>query len=238
MTETTTPGGRERLERDVETVLRTLPSMGRVMIAANRLGATHERIGVVETVTTQDGWVVQRGAEHDSAVEADAVRQIIVDRTGRMGDKAYPRIDFMAEGGVALFSVVGFDGLEPFDAALAPLGAGAPVEAKPDEPRGERGEVGEDDPGGQPLHEALARGDEVAIGFRRPGFRQVWRGRLEAVKPAMGFINVIRPDFHLHLKAGSVARWAEAGSELRAVGHDGVEIGLVLAQAPFAESFR
>jgi len=238
MTDTTHPNAREWLERDVEAVLRTLPAMGRLMITANHLGATHERIGVVETVSASDGWVIQSGAEHDSAVEADAVGRIIIDRTSRMGDKAYPRIDFLTRDGSALFSVVGFEGLEPFDAALAPLGKGVAVEPKPEEPRGERGEVEENDPGGRPLHDALANGDEIAIGFRRPGFRQVWRGRLEGVKPAMGFINVIRSDFHLHLKAGSVAEWIEAGGELRATNQDGAELGLVIVHAPMAESFR
>ena len=30
---------------------------------------------------------------------------------------------------------------------------------------------------------------------------------IESVKPAMGFINVMKPDFHLHLRGGAVASW-------------------------------
>ena len=47
------------------------------------------------------------------------------------------------------------------------------------------------------------------------GVSQSWQGRIEAVKPAMGFLNVMTPDFHLHLEGGSVSGWrAEPGRRI------------------------
>jgi putative heme degradation protein len=40
--------------------------------------------------------------------------------------------------------------------------------------------------------------------------RQQWQGKVEAVKPMSGFFNIMTPDFHLHLKAGTVASWQDA----------------------------
>jgi len=231
MTEPILTKARERLRADPASVLAVLPAMGKLMITASHLGATHERIGVVQSVAVDNGWIVNGGAEHESRVDGSAVAEMIVDRTGGMGDKIFPRIDFLARDGGTLFSVVGFEGLEPFDAALAPLGAGEPVEPKPDEPRGERAEVEAGDPGGEPFEAALASGTDVVVAFRRPGFEQVWRGKVEAIKPAMGFINIMRPDFHLHLKAGAVARWRGQGTELAAENGDGADLGLVVIGA-------
>jgi len=228
---TTQPELRMRLEIDPVRVLAVLPAMGKLMVGSSRLGATHERIGVVEAVSAGDGLVMLGGAAHDCRVDTAHIARMIVDRSGRMGDKAFPRIDFHASEDTVLFSVVGFDGLEPFDAALAGFGAGIPVEPAAGPSPGGRGEVAANDPGAQPFEKALASGDETVIGLRRPGFEQRWRGRVETVKPAMGFINVMRPDFHLHLKAGSVARWTPHGDELLAETGDGSPLGLFVSTA-------
>jgi hypothetical protein len=51
----------------------------------------------------------------------------------------------------------------------------------------------------------------------------------------MGFINVTRDDFHLHLLGGTVASWRECQEEgeniLVALGHDCMETGLTLRAA-------
>ncbi len=48
----------------------------------------------------------------------------------------------------------------------------------------------------------------------------------------MGFVNVMRPDFHLHLRSGAIARWRReqhgAVTELVAEDHGGAALGLVL----------
>ena len=77
-----------------------------------------------------------------------------------------------------------------------------------------------------PLQAALEAGTTVTIGFWRKGFEQEWTGVIESVKPSMGFINVMRPDFHLHLLGGAVAGWNE-GAALDA---DGKPTGLWLAR--------
>jgi len=223
---------RERLSRPAAEVIVRLPAIGRLMITARQSGATHERIGRVERIVHEDGMLLCQGAEHDSRIDPSEIATVTVDRTSIMGDKAYPRIDFADDAGTVLFSVVGFDGLEPFDMALAPLGGGVvlPVEARPE--RGERGEVASDDVGALPFAQASATGEPVSILFSRSGFSQAWHGTIEQVKPAMGFINVMRPDFHLHLKAGTVAGWtrteAQGSVELSAVDFDGEPTGLVV----------
>mgnify|MGYP001040057467 CR=1 FL=1 len=219
---------RERLEISPAKVLAALPA-GRLMVGTSNLGSTHERIGTVENVEVDGRFVTISGAMHDSRIDTREIGGVVVDRSGRMGDKAYPRIDFHSPEGIVLFSVVGFEGLEPFDAALAPLGEGVAVEPAPEKPQEERTEAAADDPGREPFDAALTAGDEIVIGMRRSGFEQAWRGRVEAIKPAMGFINVMRPDFHLHLKAGAVARWRREGGELQAEAADGSLLGLFVA---------
>lgn len=225
MTAIETPA-RERLDISAASVLAVLPAIGKLMVGSSELGVTHERIGPVEKVTSDGPFVTISGEAHDSRIDTREIAEVFVDRSGRMRDKIYPRIEFRTSSGAALFSVVGFDGLEPFDAALATLGNGTAVEPEPAKPAGERGEVEADDPGSVPFDAAVISGEETVIGFRRNGFQQLWHGHIEAVKPAIGFINVMRPDFHLHLKAGTVASWREEDGELRAEAEDGSLTGL------------
>lgn len=196
---------RERLAVPAASIIRALPAIGKLMITAKRAGATHERIGSIEAVTPDDGWLVCSGAEHDSRIDPSEIAMVIIDRTSIMGDQAYPRIDFIDANAEVLFSVVGFGGLDPFDAALAEFGPGEPLPEKPSEPRGERPEVDPADPGARPFN--LAKDTTVSISFSRKGFWQNWTGQVERVNPAMGFINVTRPDFHLHLRANTVSDW-------------------------------
>ncbi len=195
---------REKLTEAPIEVLRRLPSMGRVMLTANHRGATHERMGPVDEVELAGNKAICRGATHDSAIDLAAVDAIFVDRTGRMKDKVLPRLEFHDAAG-PMFSFVGLDGLEPFDAGLAGA-AGQPVAPAAREPS-EPATLADGDPGSAPFEKAYAGKAEVTIEFRRPGLTQSWRGVIAEVKPAMGFINVMRPDFHLHLRGGAVARW-------------------------------
>lgn len=223
---------RERLSASPHFVIEALPSIGPLMITAKNGGATHERIGTIERVTTEKGWLVCSGAEHDSRIDPTAIAEVIVDRTSVMQEQVYPRIDFVAADGTVLFSVVGFGGIAPFDAAIVPLGGGEALPEKPRDPPGERPEIAETDPGAQPLKAAMAAGQRVTISFVRTGFEQRWTGTIETVKPAMGFNNVMRPDFHLHLKGGSVQSWqqdvADDVTVLTAIGEGGVASGLTI----------
>ncbi len=171
------------------------------------LGATRERIGASKPSPLPTAAQVIGGAEHESRIELGAIAEIIVDRTSVMKDKAYPRLDLIRTDGTPICGIVGFDGLEPFDAAVALLGTGEAVDAKPEKPASERTDAAPTDPGLVALEAAREAATPVIIGFRRPNFWQAFRGVVETVKPAMGFINVMRPDFHLHLKSGAVAEW-------------------------------
>lgn len=218
-----TTNRREILPVPPASVIRKLPAMGDLMITAKQNGATHERIGTIETVTIEDGWLVCGGTAHDSRIDPTAITTMIIDRTSVMQEKVYPRIDFR-RGDEVLFSVVGFAGIEPFDDALAEFGPGAPLPEEPKEPRAKRAEASLEDAGVLPLQAALDAGTKISIGFKRTGFEQNWTGVIESLKPAVGFINVMRPDFHLHLLGNTVSTWKD-GAALDA---DGTPTGLTL----------
>lgn len=222
---------REQLNETPMAVLRRLPTMGRVMLTANHGGATHERMGVVEHVTEAGGKALCGGATHDAAIDLAAVKAVYVDRTGKMRDKMLPRLEFHDAGGKAMFSFVGLDGLEPFDAGLAGAAA-TPVAARPRK-SSDPATLNDGDPGSAPFDAACKAAADVTIAFGRPGLTQSWSGVIESVTPAMGFINVMRPDFHLHLRGGAVARWRRNGLgdgtvEMLAEDAKGAPTGLVV----------
>lgn len=226
---------REKLACSVFDAVQATRGMGRVMLSAASNGATHERIGVVDAVMLEDGFVRMAGAAHDARIDLAVITAVVADRSGRMKDRVLPRIEFQNASGETLFSIIGLDGLDPFDTALSAIAAGEalPEKARP-APSGDRpADVAETDPGAVPLHAATASGETIRIGFVAPGLEQQWQGQVADVKPAMGFINIIQPDFHLHLKAEAVSRWAraEAGGEVRleAVSAEGTPLGLSLS---------
>jgi hypothetical protein len=223
---------RARLAAPPEAVLATLPQVGRLMITAKNLGATHERIGPVETVRFVDGWAIIGGTDHESRIELSAIAEMIVDRTSIMQGKTYPRLDLNRPDGSYICGIVGFDGIEPFDSAIAAFGPGEALDPKSETGPTERTDPEPTDPGLLVLEASREAATPVIIDFRQPGFWQAFRGVVETVKPAMGFINVMRPDFHLHLKSGAVAVWrpmpTETGTRYEALGPDGVALGLSL----------
>ena len=235
----TTTALREQLTAAPDRVLGRLTAMGKVMVVAQDGGITHERIGIVERIKrSDDGQIVFAGLAHDCTIDMAHVASVVADRSGRMKDKVLPKLEFADTDGRLVFSIVGLDGLEKFDAALARF-VGVPVQPKMKEP-GERAMLPDGDPGLQPLVAANKAGEEIAIEMQKPGVVQRWRGLVPAVNPAMGFINIIVPDFHLHLRGGTVARWErqDDGSSIRlsALDADGRPTGLVL-QGP-ADAFE
>jgi putative heme degradation protein len=231
MSDETTKSPREELPAGPLAVIARLPAMGKVMLTARRGGATHERIGDVTEIGI-DGLVARLGGDcHAARIDAAVALKAVADRTGKMQDRALPRVDFETADGDIAFSVIALDGLEPFEAALEPLGAGDPRPERV-KPAPNASEVGEDDPGAAPLAAAQASGREVTIELTAPGLVQSWRGVIASVKPAMGFINVMQPDFHLHLRGGAVARWrrVDAGGAVTLLAEDaaGAPTGLAL----------
>jgi putative heme degradation protein len=223
---------RQQLTATPERVLTRLVAMGKVMIVAQDGGVTHERIGTVEKVIKADGRLVFAGSAHDCSVDVAQVASVIADRSGKMKDKVLPKLELLNANGEIVFSVVGLDGIEKFDEAIARY-AGTAVEPKPKQ-AGTEATLHDDDPAMAPLTAANASGAEIAIEMTKPGMLQRWSGLVPAMNPAMGFINIIAPDFHLHVRGGCVARWesrdAEAAGHIRltALDADGRPIGLAL----------
>jgi hypothetical protein len=224
---------REALPQSPAEILPLLTAMGRVMLSARRQGAIHERMGAVRSVTIDADKARLTGECHDSVIDLAVVKRIVVDRSGQMRGKVLPKLECQDAAGETLFSLIGLEGLEPFDAALAPLGAGAPLEPVAREaPSGGAQDVAPDDLGAATFAAILAEGLPIAIDFERPGLFQHWVGLLPEPKPSMGFVNVMRGDFHLHLQAGAVAGWARHQMEgevvLRALDAEGRQTGLSL----------
>lgn len=234
---------REKLAQAPAEILQSLPAMGRVMLSTRSGGATHERMGAVEAVTIAGNEVRLSGAFHDSRIDLATVVRIVADRTSKMRDRVLPRLECQDASGETLFSLIGLDGLEPFDKALEPFGAGESQEPIQREAPGSGGsaDVPEDDLGARSFAAILASGEAIAIDVERAGLFQHWQGALPEPKPAMGFVNIMQGDFHLHLKAGAVTSWVRTESAgtvaLEARDSDGKGFGLVLRgpAAAFAE---
>jgi hypothetical protein len=135
-----------------------------------------------------------------------------------------------------MFSVVSFEGLDPFLAAIEGLKTESCLDARSPFEIKERSEALPDDQGLVPLHAALTSGAVVAIGITRPGFSQEWKGIIEKLVPSMGFINVMVPDFHFHLRAGVIGQWKRASNEdgitLDAYDQNGAPLGLTCHRHP------
>lgn len=222
---------RQQMTAAPERVLARLPAMGKVMVVVQDGGVTHERIGVVERIAKSDGSIVVAGASHDCTLDPARVVSVVADRSGRMKDKVLPKLEFIDADDKLVFSIVGLDGIEKFDAALSRF-PGAPLEAKP-KAAGEQATLPNDDPGLRPLVAANRAETEIAIEMTKLGMVQRWRGLVPAVNPAMGFINIIAPDFHLHVRGGTIAKWEQVAVEagevrLDALDVSGQPIGLTL----------
>jgi len=234
---------REKLAQAPAEILKRLSAMGRVMLSTRSGGATHERMGVVEAVTITGNEVRLSGAFHDSRIDLATVVRIVADRTSKMRERVLPRLECQDASGETLFSLIGLDGLEPFDKALEPFGAGEMLEPIQREAPGSGGsaDVPEDDLGARSFAAILASGEPIAIDIVGAGLFQHWQGALPEPKPAMGFVNIMQGDFHLHLKAGAVSSWEwteSAGTVvLEARDSEGKGFGLVLRgpAAAFAE---
>jgi hypothetical protein len=224
---------RRVIDNDPAEVIARLPRIGSLMIIGKRNGATHERIGPVETVSEANGLIHCSGAAHDSHIDPALIKRMLVDTSSIMSDKVYPRIDFNREDGEPLFAIVGFEGLEPFEAAIEGLNIVIDPTIPGRPPRPERIAVSPDDAGFPPLKAALASGQTITIAFEETGFSQVWTGVVPKVNPGMGFINIMTEDFHLHLLGSTVSRWQEEASEdgviFAALDHDGNATGLTLS---------
>lgn len=225
-----------RLLVSVEEALARASGFGKSMVTFSRGGATHERIGVIERVERGAESVRLTGAHHASRIIPAAIASIETDRSTKMKDVSYPRLNFRDGAGEALFAIVGFEGLDPFNAALAGCAEEAmpAQEAKPNERPAASGDATALPPlAFDALQAAQQSGAEVVIRHGVDGFSQEWRGTIGELRPAMGFINIINPDFHLHLKDGSLSAWQrEEGDDHEvtfvAIDTDGKPTGLVI----------
>lgn len=220
----------------VEEALARATRFGKSMVAFSRGGATHERIGVIERVARDAEAVRLSGAQHACRIVPAAIASIEVDRSSRMKDQVYPRLNFRDTAGATLFAVVGFEGLERFNAALADCReATLPSSAQKERSAPAAPATAAPPPlPFDPLQAAQRSGAEVVICHGAEGFTQEWRGAIGHLKPAMGFINILEPDFHLHLKDGSLSAWRQEEGDGReitfaAIDTEGKPTGLVIS---------
>ncbi|HRF09088.1 MAG TPA: hypothetical protein PL193_10665 [Xanthobacteraceae bacterium] len=226
-----------RLLVSVEEALDRAKGFGKSMVTFSRGGTTHERIGVIERVERDAESIRLSGAHHASRIVPSGIASIEADRSTKMKDVFYPRLNFLDAAGETLFAVVGFEGLEPFNASLAGCAEEAvSVKETKQAPRAASSSEAAVAPlVFDALQLAQQSGTEVVIRHAGNGFTQEWRGTIGELRPAMGFINIINPDFHLHLKDGSLSAWrreAEAeGREITfaAIDIDGKPTGLTIS---------
>jgi hypothetical protein len=124
-----------------------------------------------------------------------------------MRGKHYPRLDFLGQDGAILFSVVGLEGLEPFQQPLSGVDR-APVEMRPRPNPGGADPDLETDPA-RPFLQGLVGGPDVTVQVRTPAVTQRWTGTVEDMKPMGGCFNILLKDFHLHLPAGTLSGWSQ-----------------------------
>ena len=226
MTETPTPPRQELTATPAEIGL-LLPGLGRVMVALSAGGATHERIGRVAHVVRKGETLCLGGEAQAASLALPAVRRVVLDRSARMREQVYPRLEFQDARGEVLLRVVGMEGARPFETSFAHLlgpalfpDEPAPAPAPPSTP-------GEGDCVATTLLRRLhAAGGRVRIALRRGAAEQSWEGVLPEPRLAMGFVNLIEPGFHLHLRQGSVVGLRVSAEGWEALDAAGVPSGL------------
>jgi putative heme degradation protein len=189
----------------IEFVLDHLAGMGRVMVIATANGVTHERIGIVEKVTINGSMAQVQGDAQDCVIDLAPIAKVTLDLTSVMKGKSYPRVNFLSQDDKVLFAIVGFDGKEPFitpflNSVREPLA----VEEKQNS---EKAELEDSDPAHLPFNQALETNKAIIVQMQANNITQRWQGVVEKIVPAMGFMNIMTGDFHLHLKGGVVSAW-------------------------------
>lgn len=208
-------------------VLELLPRMDRVMIAVRGVGFLHERLGVVASVTLENGDIVIKGEQQDVRLPEGAVLRTVLDISTEMRGKLYPRLEFLGPDDQRILSVTGLEGVAPINAALADIPRQvldpAPAVERSDDPAPE---IAPDDPGLTLLEHLSEAGAQVQIRALNGGAVQRWDGVIEKIMPMGGHINVITSGFHLHLAAGTVAHWDTDKGVHRAMDKNARPIGL------------
>jgi putative heme degradation protein len=204
-------------------VLGRVTGIGSALIGIRAGGALLEGIGTVESVTEEAGDIVLRGPGRETRIAVDAIAGIVTDQMAMA--TVMPFIELFDADGNALAKITALDGLERFDAALDGI-ARTPLDAAPPAPRPA---PGDDAPADGPLKAAEAAGKPVTLAARKAGISHAWTGTISGVSFGRGFLNVIQPDMHLHVRAGAIADWHE-GPEgtFSALDADGTAIGLTL----------
>lgn len=201
-----------------------LPGLGRVMVALSAGGATHERIGRIAHVARRGGTLCLGEA---AELDLGAVQRVVLDRGSVMRGQVYPRLEFQDSAGVVLLRVVGMDGEGPFETNLAHLLG--PALFRQEAASAPAMEVAAEDCAAttllRRLHEA---GGPVRVALRAGPAWQAWEGVTPEPRLAMGYVNLIEPGFHLHLRLGSVAGFHVSEEGWEAVDDTGARSGLTL----------
>ncbi|MGR3793015.1 hypothetical protein [Vannielia sp. SX4] len=221
--------GRWRLEAGAGELFERLRGAGKVMLVLRGNGATHERIGPIEAVSTDAAGISVAGGAHTALIDPGKVTEAVLDTSSGFQGRIFPSLTFNRADGAPVIRVVSMEGAPGFLAGLEAV-ARSTLPAEEGPARGQQGggeaESLETDPGFTLLEQMRAEGRPVEICHRMPGSTQSWEGVIAEVKPAMGFANVMTENFHLHLKAGAVSDWEERDGGFHALGPDGEATGL------------
>jgi hypothetical protein len=202
---------------DIEHIVECVPSIGKVMLMRSACGITFERIGPVASVTMEDSKQCQfigtgtdgQPGELHARIDSAAISSVLVDRSNVMKNKVYPRLVLRDVDNRSVLTVIGFDGLEPFDRALSHFSESSiEVDPVPEEVSIAASTSSQRVPDALSL--VAGKDVPVALSFINGSSYLVrpW-GPVDELRPAMGFVNIIEPDFHLHVKQGAIGWWQE-----------------------------
>lgn len=204
-----------------------LPGLGRVMVALAVGSAAHERIGRIAHVARRGGTLC---LGEDTELDLDAVRRVVLGRGSVMRGQVYPRLEFQDGAGAVLMRVVGMEGEAPFETNLAHLLGPAlfPEEAAPTATEPGPEVAPEDCAATALLRRLHGAGGPVRVALRTGPAWQAWEGVPPEPRLVMGYVNLIEPGFHLHLRLGSVAGFHVSEDGWDAVDGTGARFGLSL----------
>jgi putative heme degradation protein len=214
---------RHALPLDPLAVLGRVTAIGSALIGIRAGGALLEGIGSVESVSEEAGDIVLRGPGRETRIAAGAIGSIVTDQMAMK--TIMPFIEIFDADGNALAKITALDGLERFDAAFEGI-ARTPLDAAPP---AARPAPGDSEPADGPLKAAADAGKPVTLTAKKPGVSHRWTGTISEVSFSHGFLNLIQPDMHLHIRAGAIGDWREGPQgTFSALDADGAAIGLTL----------
>ncbi|MGE4323871.1 MAG: hypothetical protein AB7E60_12700 [Sphingobium sp.] len=220
----------------VSQLLGRFDDCGPLQITVRCDGVGHEQFGRLQLRAAGDRLLVE--GDMTLTIETAMIDRIILNQQRGLTVADQHRIDFVTRDNVTAFSLLNLAEDSRWRTELNDM-IGEPVHDAPLQlfPAGQDAAL---DPALPILDAACRAGSPVEVQLAKPGASATWRGQIHALSASRDYVNVIQPDFHLHLRGGRIPRWEEerdAGGApfYRAIDPQGEGMDLsirVMARAP------